>query len=212
MQSRSLRSSVQGLTVGGLTLLTACVSAPPPPPPPTYAPVVVQPAPVVVETVAVPSSYVIVDGEYIGFVGNQYYYLAPGCVWVVCDPIHLARFHHWERDHRDWRAHVIPNDRYRRDALGHEHPRPDDRRVVRPSHSDPRLQPSHGGQSVQPGRSVAPRAQPNPAVQRVQPQPNPAVQRMQPGHETSRAVQPPQAHAGQVRGPAKKSDQSPDAR
>jgi hypothetical protein len=65
----------------------------------------------------------MVDGEYVGLVGDQYFYLGAGGVWLVCDPFRLERFHGWERDHRDWREHAIRNDRFRRDARGHEAPR-----------------------------------------------------------------------------------------
>ncbi|HVV01697.1 MAG TPA: hypothetical protein VHH88_10075 [Verrucomicrobiae bacterium] len=78
----------------------------PPPPPP--APVVVEPAPVMV-----PDSYVWDGYEYVGLVGDQYYYLGPGNVWIVAEPFRLARFHSWERYHRDWRAHAIRNEHYR---------------------------------------------------------------------------------------------------
>ena len=90
------------------------------------APVVVAPAPVVVAdpgvAVMVPESYVEFDGEYVGVVGDQYFYLGPGGLWLVCDAGRLERFHGWERDHRDWREHAIRNDRFRRDARGHVAP------------------------------------------------------------------------------------------
>jgi hypothetical protein len=86
--------------------------------------------PVVVATpppVTVPDDYVWDGYEYVGLVGDQYYYLGPGDVWLIADPFRLDRFHGWERGHPDWHAHAIRNDRYRRDAHGHEQPRRDDR-------------------------------------------------------------------------------------
>jgi len=32
------------------------------------------------------------------------------------------RVHDWERSHHEWRTTAIRNERYRRDAQGHEHP------------------------------------------------------------------------------------------
>lgn len=89
------------------------------------APVVVAPAPAVEVTVGVPDDYVWDGYEYVGVVGDQYYYLGPGNVWLVADPFRLDRFHGWERGHADWRAHAIRNDRYRADRSGHVHPRND---------------------------------------------------------------------------------------
>jgi len=86
----------------------------------------------------VPDSYVIVDGEYMGLVGDQYFYLGVGGVWLVADPIRVERFHGWERDHPDWREHdAIRNDRFRRDAHGREQPMRDDNRG--------QVQQGHGG-------------------------------------------------------------------
>jgi hypothetical protein len=64
----------------------------------------------------VPDSYAWDGYEYVGLVGDQYFYLGPGDVWLVCDPFRLDRFHGWERGHPDWRAHAIRNDRFRKDA------------------------------------------------------------------------------------------------
>ncbi len=91
--------------------------------------VVVAQPPVVEEQVAIPENYVVVDGENIGVVGNQYYYLDSGGVWVVCDSARLEHFHAWERDHRDWREHAIHNDRSRKGAKDHRLSGRDDRRV-----------------------------------------------------------------------------------
>ena len=87
------------------------------------APVVVAPAPAVEVTVGVPDDYVWDGYEYVGVVGDQYYYLGPGNVWLLCDPFRLDRFHGWERGHPDWRYHAIRNDRFRADRYGHYHPR-----------------------------------------------------------------------------------------
>ncbi|HWF18442.1 MAG TPA: hypothetical protein VG754_04210, partial [Verrucomicrobiae bacterium] len=65
-----------------------------PPPPIVVAPA---PGPVVVEAPMVPDAYVWDGFEYVGFVGNQCFYLGPGNIWLVCDPFRLDRFHGWER-------------------------------------------------------------------------------------------------------------------
>ena len=88
----------------------------------TPPPVVVAPAPAVTVEVGVPDSYAWDGYEYIGVVGTQYYYLGPGNVWVVMDPVRLARFHDWEKIHADWRTHATANVRYRVDAHGHTVP------------------------------------------------------------------------------------------
>lgn len=102
--------------VGGLVFASGCVVAPENPPPP-----VIRSQPMVVESVAVPSYYVVADGEYVGWVGSQYYYLSSGGVWLICDPVRLERFRLWRRNHGDWRRQAIPNQRFRRDAQGREH-------------------------------------------------------------------------------------------
>jgi hypothetical protein len=85
--------------------------------------VAVQPvAPVVSVDVGVPDSYVWDGSEYVGMVGDQYYYLGPNHVWLTLDAPRLARFHGWERGHGDWRTHAIRNDKYRQDAHGHNVP------------------------------------------------------------------------------------------
>jgi len=119
-----------------------------------YAP----PPPVVVEApVMVPDSYVMVDGEYVGMVGDQYFYLGGGGVWLACDPVRIERFHGWEREHGDWREHAIRNDQFRRDASGHEQPRRDDRAGgpgrVAPDRGDTHAQPGHAA----PAKKAAPR-------------------------------------------------------
>ncbi len=86
----------------------------------------------------VPDSYVVVDGVYYGAVGDQYFYLGPGGVWLVCDSVRLERFHGWERYHADWRDHAIRNDRFRTDAHGHFAPMRDEHnRYIQPGHGQP---------------------------------------------------------------------------
>jgi hypothetical protein len=119
------------MVVGGglLFLMSGCVVDP-------YGrvyarPVVVAPRPVYVEPppvyaapepVLVPETYVWDGVEYVGVVGDQYYYLGPGNVWLIAEPFRLERFHGWEREHRDWREHAIRNERFRNDRYGHFHP------------------------------------------------------------------------------------------
>ncbi len=80
------------------------------------APVVVAVPPPVVE---VPDTYVWDGVEFVGIVGDRYFYLGSGNVWLACDPVRLERFRGWERYHSDWRVHAIRNDRFRTDAHGH---------------------------------------------------------------------------------------------
>ena len=75
----------------------------------------------------VPDSYTWDGYEYVGYVGDQYYYLGPGNVWLFCDPFRLERFHGWEGGHEDWRNHATRNDHYRTDRNGHVQPRHDGR-------------------------------------------------------------------------------------
>jgi hypothetical protein len=85
----------------------------------------VAPQPVAVAPVMVPDEYAWDGAEYVGPVGDQYFYLGPDNVWLLCDPIRLDRFHGWEREHRDWREHAIRNDHYRTDHNDHVQPRHD---------------------------------------------------------------------------------------
>jgi len=95
-----------------------------PPPAVVQPPTAVVPQPVVMaEPVMVPEAYVWDGYEFVGFVGNQYFYLGPGNIWLVAEPFRLERFHGWERDHRDWREHAIRNEHYRTDHNGHVQPR-----------------------------------------------------------------------------------------
>jgi hypothetical protein len=86
------------------------------------APVVTVQVPAPAVTVAVPDTYVWDGYEYVGVVGDQYYYLGPGDVWLTLDAPRLVRFHTWEKAHADWRTHAIRNERYRKDAHGHVAP------------------------------------------------------------------------------------------
>lgn len=91
------------------------------------APVVVvqPPAPVVTVAVGVPDSYVWDGVEFVGVVGSSYFYLGAGDVWLPFDSVREVRFRDWEKAHADWRLHVIINEKYRRDAKGHEFQRQD---------------------------------------------------------------------------------------
>jgi hypothetical protein len=72
--------------------------------------------------IGVPDSYTWDGSEYVGVIGDQYYYLGPDHVWLPLNSDRLMRFHAWEKDHHDWRDHAIQNMKYRRDAQGHDHP------------------------------------------------------------------------------------------
>ena len=111
------------ITPDGRVYVRPVVVAAPPPVVVEPAPLP-PPAPVVVE---VPDDYVWDGYEYIGMVGDQYYYLGPGEVWIHADPFRIDRFHGWIGGHPDWRGHAIRNDRYRRDAHGRVQERRDNR-------------------------------------------------------------------------------------
>jgi len=131
MRTKYLRKSVLSIASGGIIILiSGCVIEPngavvirPPVIVAAPAPVVVAPPPptVIVET-PVPDYYVWDGYEYVGVVGDEYYYLGPDNVWLVCEPFRLERFHGWERGHPDWRAHATHNDRFRNN--GHDHGQP----------------------------------------------------------------------------------------
>jgi hypothetical protein len=141
MKTKWIRAGGLLIAAGGLILASGCAIEPngrvvfAPPVIVAPAPVVVAPAPPppAPEPVYVPDSYVWDGYEYVGIVGDQYFYLGPGNVWLVCEPFRLERFHGWEGGHRDWREHAIRNDRFRTDRYGHVQPRrgperrPDDR-------------------------------------------------------------------------------------
>jgi hypothetical protein len=142
MKIKNMRLFALAIAAVGAGLLSGCVVAPngqvvgvwpfvvvapqpvvyAAPPPAVYA----APPPVVYAgPVMVPDSYVWDGYEYVGFVGDQYYYLGPGNVWLFCDSVRLERFHGWEGGHPDWRNHATRNDRYRTDRNGHVQPRHD---------------------------------------------------------------------------------------
>ena len=131
MKLKILRPGFLVIAAGGLVFLAGCVVRPDgrvafapiiiAAPQPVYVappPVYIAPGPVV----EVPDDYAWDGVEYVGLVGDQYYYLGPGDVWLVADPFRLERFHGWERGHRDWREHAIRNDRFRTDHNGHAQP------------------------------------------------------------------------------------------
>jgi hypothetical protein len=128
------RAGLLSLAAVGLALVSGCVVRPDGRvglefPVVTVAPVVVAGPSVVVEPALVPEAYTWDGVEYVGLVGDRYYYLGPGDVWLVAGPDRLAFFHGWERGHPDWRSHATRNDRYRRDAQGHSQPRRDEKRA-----------------------------------------------------------------------------------
>ena len=133
MKTKCVRACILAIAAGGLALVSGCVVEPNGQvafqplvvvaPPPVY----VAPPPMVEEPVMVPDSYAWDGYEYVGLVGDQYFYLGPGNVWLFCEPFRLDRFHGWERDHADWRDHAIRNDRFRNDRNGHFQPRHDER-------------------------------------------------------------------------------------
>ncbi|HUE36649.1 MAG TPA: hypothetical protein VMO20_04610 [Candidatus Acidoferrum sp.] len=115
------------LSIAALGLALPCMAQPTvvirPPAPPTV--VVSPPAPAVV---VAPDSYVWDGQEYVGVIGDQYYYLGPDNAWIIMDPPRRHHFDVYERDHPDWHGHMIHNTKYRdmdRDRdRGHEHATP----------------------------------------------------------------------------------------
>jgi hypothetical protein len=93
-----------------------------PPPPPVRMETPAPPPPSVTVQVGVPDYYVWDGYEYVGVIGSQYYYLAPGDVWAPIPSERRERFEHWEHNHHDWQEHAIRNERYRHDMRGHEYP------------------------------------------------------------------------------------------
>jgi hypothetical protein len=126
---KCLRAGCFILAAGGLVLLVAGCVVQPNGRVGLYLPTV-EVAPVVVaEPVMVPETYTWDGFEYVGLVGDQYYYLGRGDVWLVAGPDRLERFHGWERGHPDWRGHATRNDRFRKDAHGRAQPRRDEKRA-----------------------------------------------------------------------------------
>lgn len=123
-----LALGISGIAV--MSLLSGCVVSPYP-----YGGVAVVAPPVEVTVEAtVPDDYVWDGYEYVGVVGDQYYYLGSGNVWIVCDPVRIARFHDYVRVHPDWHVHATVNVQYRNDAHGHYQPRHDARPEKRDDH------------------------------------------------------------------------------
>ena len=142
-------------TMLGITSITTCtlmagpVVVVQPPSVVIQPPIVVQPAPVpvapaVTVEVGVPDAYVWDGYEYVGVVGDQYYYLGPDHVWLTLDAPRLARFHDWARVHADWRANAIRNEKYRRDVHGHDVPF-HDRHAAPDTHPAPAYDHGHDG-------------------------------------------------------------------
>jgi hypothetical protein len=97
----------------GLAFALACLAGEVVISPPT---VVVSAPPVVVTSpapVVAPDSYVWDGYEYVGVVGDQYYYLGPGNVWIMMDTTRFHRFQSWQHGHPDWRTHATHNVHYR---------------------------------------------------------------------------------------------------
>ena len=99
------------LSIAALGLALPCMAQPTvvitPPAPPRV--VVTAPAPVVV----VPDYYVYDGDEYVGVIGDQYYYLGPDNTWIIMDPPRRHHFDVYERDHPDWHSHMTHNTKYR---------------------------------------------------------------------------------------------------
>jgi hypothetical protein len=122
--------------VGGLALSSA---AGPniyitPPQSPTVIITGPAPPPPAVTVVIVPDYYVWDGDEYVGMVGDQYYYLGPGNAWIVLDPVRFHRFQIYVHDHPDWHGHMTHNVKYRNQDRDH------DRDRAEPAHE------MHGGQ------------------------------------------------------------------
>jgi len=135
MKSKILSVGFLSIAAGGVVFLSGCVVRPDgrgafapiiiAAPQPVYIapqPVYIAPEPVVEGPVMVPDQYTWDGVEYVGLVGDQYFYLGPGNMWLVADPFRLDRFHGWERGHPDWREHATHNDRFRTDHNGHVQP------------------------------------------------------------------------------------------
>jgi hypothetical protein len=132
-KTKGLRAGILTLTAGGLALVSGCVVQPNGQvgvylPTVAFAPAVVVAPVVEVAPVMVPEAYAWDGVEYVGLVGNQYFYLGAGNVWLAAGPDRLERFHGWERGHADWRNHATRNVRFRKDAQGHVQPRRDEKR------------------------------------------------------------------------------------
>jgi hypothetical protein len=121
---------ITATSVISVPMLTAQSNGAPPPRQPAPQTISAIPVPVPLPAVpdsgftvniGVPAFYVWDGSEYIGFIGDQYYFLAPGNLWLPLSGNRLNRFRAWEKDHHDWRSHAIRNERFRRDAQGKMH-------------------------------------------------------------------------------------------
>jgi hypothetical protein len=120
MKNDLVRIAAFPASVIGMLALTGCVMEPTGA---VYAEPLPTPAPVVVQsTVMIPDYYVWDGYEYVGVVGTQYCYLAPGLIWVSCEPWREHRFHDWEHRNPRWRDHAVRNDRFRHGPDGRFHP------------------------------------------------------------------------------------------
>jgi hypothetical protein len=81
-----------------VSLLPSCKEDEPSPSPPH---------PAVVEVF--PDYYFWDDYEYVGWVGDRYYYWGPPGAWIICDPPRVQRVVVWQQAHPDWRTHATPN-------------------------------------------------------------------------------------------------------
>ena len=98
-----------GLTLPSAAGPTVIITAPPPP-----TVVITAPAPPpVTPVVVVPDTYIYDGDEYVGVVGDQYYYWGPNSTWIVLDPVRLHRFQGYMHDHPDWHTHMVRNERFR---------------------------------------------------------------------------------------------------
>jgi hypothetical protein len=127
MKTNYLRAGILAMAAGGLSLVSGCFVQPNGQVTLGLPVVTIAPA-VVVAPVMVPDSYTWDGVEYVGLVGDQYYYLGAGNVWLLAGPDRLAFFHGWERDHGDWRNHATRNDRFRQDSHGRNQPRREEKR------------------------------------------------------------------------------------
>lgn len=109
-------SSLATLTAVAGPSVSVQVGVPPPPVVKVSVPV---PAPAVTVSVGVPETYVWDGFEYVGVIGDDYFYLGPGHVWILCEPFRAARFHDWQKVHVGWRDHATVNVHYRKAANGH---------------------------------------------------------------------------------------------
>jgi hypothetical protein len=68
-----------------------------------------------------PETYIWDGFEYIGIVGDQYVYLAPGNVWMIAEPYRMSRINRYRDSHPDWREHSTRNTHFRDEHIGSDH-------------------------------------------------------------------------------------------